>query len=186
MRSLRRGCMPSLRRSRPTISSSLLSSWIGLPRSFRSSNSCRLLRQWFVVCWFCWCAVRAVCPLAVVRPEMLCIMAGMDQKDRYAARCLALRRFLQRHVQDWYCWFDTPFPSVVAGPDARHHGRQTMHLACPMVVFRPMMLVTMVGMTRGSFAATHGRALVDCGGMLGWFCWWRCVSRCVPFCCRHA
>ena len=36
--SLRRGCMPSWMRSRPTISSSLLSRWISLPRSFRSSN----------------------------------------------------------------------------------------------------------------------------------------------------
>ena len=31
--------------------------------------------------------------------------------------------FLQWHVQDWYFWLDTPFPTVVAGPDARHHGR---------------------------------------------------------------
>ena len=38
------------------------------------------------------------------------IMAGMDQKDRYAASFLAHRGFLQWHVQDWYCWLDTPFP----------------------------------------------------------------------------
>ena len=43
MRSLRLGCMPSWVRSRPTISSSLLSSWTVMMRSFGSSNSCRLL-----------------------------------------------------------------------------------------------------------------------------------------------
>ena len=31
--------------------------------------------------------------------------------------------FLQWHVQDWCCWVDTPFPSVVACSDARHHAR---------------------------------------------------------------
>ena len=64
-----RGCMPSWMRSRPTISSSLLSSWIGLPRSFRSSNGYKLkmlgvlagmdqsgssFRQWHVLGWYCW------------------------------------------------------------------------------------------------------------------------------------
>ena len=48
------------------------------------------------------CFPRVVFPLVVARPEMLCIMAGLDQNDRYAARCLAHRRFLQWHVQDWY------------------------------------------------------------------------------------
>ena len=29
-------------------------------------------------------------------------------------------------AKDWYCWLFTPFPSVVAGPDARHHGRYVL------------------------------------------------------------
>ena len=35
--------------------------------------------------WFCWCSCRVAFPSVVVRPKMLCIMAGMDQKDIHAA-----------------------------------------------------------------------------------------------------
>ena len=78
--------------------------------------------QWFVLCWFCWCAVRAVFPLVVARPEMLCIMAGMDQKDRFTRRdvlrsssacCSGM--CLPRDAGSLLSW--------LAGPDARHHGR---------------------------------------------------------------
>ena len=67
--------------------------------------------QWHVLCWFCWCAVRAVFQLVV---EMPCIMAGMDQKGRYAPRCRAHRRFLQWHVL--VLLMCAPFPSVVDRP----------------------------------------------------------------------
>ena len=51
-------------------------------------------------------------------------MVGLDQKDSYAARCLAHRHFLcsgmcKTGIAGWIrrslLWF--------AGPDARHHGR---------------------------------------------------------------
>ena len=50
-------------------------------------------------------ALRAVISSGGVRPEMLGIMARMNQKDRYAARCRAHRRLQQWHVQGWSCWY---------------------------------------------------------------------------------
>ena len=88
-----------------------------LPRSSvpRGGRARRRQRQWLAPGW-----------LSLFFAGLLGIfgiMVGLDQIDSYAARRLAHRRFLQWHVQDWHCWLDTPFPSVVAGPGARHHGR---------------------------------------------------------------
>ena len=121
--------MPSWVRSRPTISSSLLSSWTVMMRSFGSSNSCSFY-CWCVVCWFFWCAVRAVCPLVVVRPEMLRIMAGMDQWGYFSGmdyagftgdptpravssasgvfHCRSRRRHWQWYVLAGFAGYDTP------------------------------------------------------------------------------
>ena len=46
---------------------------------------------------------RAVFPSVVVRPEMLGIMAAMDQKYFPRVWC-AHRRLWQWHVQGWFCW----------------------------------------------------------------------------------
>ena len=44
-----------------------------------------LSRQWHVHGWCCWfLLLRAVFPSVVVRPEMPCIMAGMDLKERFS------------------------------------------------------------------------------------------------------
>ena len=50
---------------------------------------------------------RAVFPSVVVRPEMLGIMACMDQKYIPRVWC-AHRRLWQWHVQGWFCWYVTP------------------------------------------------------------------------------
>ena len=55
----------------------------------RQVRAHRRLRQWHVYGWHCWFLLpRAVFLSVVVRPKMLGIMAGMHQKDIYAARCL--------------------------------------------------------------------------------------------------
>ena len=49
--------------------------------------------QWHVHGWFYWCFCTSRCmsfPL-VVRPMMLCIMAGFNQRDSYVAWCLWFR-----------------------------------------------------------------------------------------------
>ena len=49
---------------------------------------------------------------------MLGIMAGINQKDRYVARCRAHRRLRQWHVQGWSCWYAlrAVIPSIVVWP----------------------------------------------------------------------
>ena len=79
---------------------------------------------------FCWCAVGAVCSLVVVRPEMLCIMAGMTR-----------RTVTRRDV--------SLSSSFLAAACARLV--LLVRYAVPFCGCRPMMLVIMVGMTRGGF-----------------------------------
>ena len=67
--------------------------WVGgeglgilTPSWMPCDRACRRFWQWYVLCRFC-CDVtlRAVFSSIVVRPEMLGIMAGMNQKDSHAA-----------------------------------------------------------------------------------------------------
>ena len=58
-------------------------------------------------------APRVIFPCGVAKPNMLCILAGMDQKD-----CFDM-------VQGWFCWYFTPravFLPCLQARDARHHG----------------------------------------------------------------
>ena len=52
--------------------------------------ACRRLRQWHMQGWFAGIAPRAVFFPVVVRPRMLGIMAGMNQRDSYVARLSSL------------------------------------------------------------------------------------------------
>ena len=54
------------------------------------------LRQWHVHGWFCGICTSRCVPFFVVRPKMLGIMAGMNQKKRYVASSLQGRRHLCR------------------------------------------------------------------------------------------
>ena len=72
------------------------------------------------------CAARAVFPWVVAWPVMFGIMAGMDQKDSYAARCHAHCRLRQWHI--WLVLLVTTsslysFLLSSAGPRCAHHGR---------------------------------------------------------------
>ena len=107
--------------------------------------------------------IRAVFPSVVVRPKLLGNKAGMNQKDRYVARCRAHRRPWQWHMLGWFCWFRLALCSMwlQTGPDARHLGRfgpeeherswlvslVTMRLALySLLVVRPKILGIVAGM----------------------------------------
>ena len=65
-------------------------------------------------------APRAVLSSVVARPDMLGIMAGMDQKDSIPRDGgYARRRLLQWHVRVWFCRYSSPrdvVPSVPCRP----------------------------------------------------------------------
>ena len=168
LRSLRRGCMPSLMRSRPTISSSLLSSCSVYrdPSGARTATGRGTWYAGFAVVQFALCLRCShhgrFGPEGKLRGEMSRFSSFL------AVTCTKLVLLVRYAV---------PFSGCRPRCSAscryvleRLRGRCT---SCCFLFFvlRPMMLSIMVGMTRGIFAATHGRALVDYSGMLGWFCW---------------
>ena len=54
----------------------------GMDQNDSIHGACRRLRQWHVQGSFCWYFTpRAVVPVVVYRPQMLRIMAGMNQRD---------------------------------------------------------------------------------------------------------
>ena len=79
-------------------------------RKKRLPGSRRLPRQWHVrKAGFAGCvASRVMLPSVVVRPKMLVIMAGMNQKDRSVARCRAHRRLWQWHEHGWFFLYFSP------------------------------------------------------------------------------
>ena len=57
----------------------------------------RRIRQWHVLCWYCWlCYTSRFAPFCCRQAEMLDNMAGMNQRDIYVAWCLWFR--LQKTV----------------------------------------------------------------------------------------
>ena len=91
---------------------------------FRSPRPTPRFAALFVDIWQWLCLVLLVIlPCAVFycvvgRPKMLVIMAGMFQKDSYAARKLRPSLMPVWHVQGWYCWFFTSscVPSYAVRP----------------------------------------------------------------------
>ena len=170
MRSLRRGCMPSWMRSRPTISKlspqqldrfteilpavgfyssgtwyagfagvqfALCALWwsSGLRRSHRvrygpegQVYACFFARRWLgsghVLAWLFWFdALLALCALWS-SPGLRCFASWPVWTRRTVTRrdvsliVVSCTGKCKTGTAGW----DTPFPSVVAGPDARHHG----------------------------------------------------------------
>ena len=86
----------------------------------RDSCARRLHRQWQVQSWYCWFYTPVVFfPLVVDRPEMLGIMASMDQKDSVSSTSWQWR------MQGWFCWFRSSrcvSPISCRGAEVDFHG----------------------------------------------------------------
>ena len=98
-------------------------------------------------------APRAVLSSVVARPDMLGIMAGMDQKDSIPRDGgYARRRLLQWHVRVWFCRYFSPRAVVLSVP-------------C-----RPKMLGIMASMEQETHFVARCRFRPRQWHVQGWYC----------------
>ena len=119
------------------------------------------------------------------RPRMLVIMAGMEQKDSYAA-CLRPRS--SSFLGSGMCLAGFPGDNISRVPFSGRHAQDARHLGPVWTQKDSTSLVVLFGngMCRAGLLVTLHTALcsLDCRpsssttvAVHGWFCWRRCTSR---------